>query len=198
MKIFFDTEFIEDGKTIDLLSIGAIREDGAAFYAESEEADHSKASEWVRLNVLPHLLGGVARHSRKAIADTFRVFCGPQPEFWAYYSDYDWVALCQLYGRMVDLPDSWPMFCRDVKQLCVDRGNPELPPREGTEHHALQDARWARDAWEFLSVRPEALPSAWVATSDNGSVLHFSKADGWQVNVVQTMPSPLARSQEKT
>ena len=28
MKIFFDTEFIEDGKTIELLSIGLVREDG--------------------------------------------------------------------------------------------------------------------------------------------------------------------------
>lgn len=28
MKFWFDTEFIEDGKTIDLLSIGVIAEDG--------------------------------------------------------------------------------------------------------------------------------------------------------------------------
>lgn len=157
MKIFFDTEFIEDGKTIELLSIGAIGENGTVFYAENAEADHSKASEWVRANVLPHLLGDVARHPRKFIADAFRHFCGEHPEFWAYYADYDWVALCQLYGRMVDLPNGWPMYCRDVKQLCMDRGNPTLPPKEGTEHHALQDARWAKEAWEALqTVRPEA------------------------------------------
>lgn len=29
MRIWFDTEFIEDGKTIDLISIGLVREDGA-------------------------------------------------------------------------------------------------------------------------------------------------------------------------
>ena len=39
MKIFFDTEFIEDGKTIDLLSIGAVRDDGETYYAEPAEAD---------------------------------------------------------------------------------------------------------------------------------------------------------------
>jgi len=28
MKIWFDTEFYEDGRTIDLISIGLVREDG--------------------------------------------------------------------------------------------------------------------------------------------------------------------------
>lgn len=45
MKYFFDTEFIEDGKTIELLSIGIVSEDGREFYAESLDADHSKAEE---------------------------------------------------------------------------------------------------------------------------------------------------------
>ena len=39
MRICFDTEFIEDGRTIDLLSIGLVREDGATYYAEPAEAD---------------------------------------------------------------------------------------------------------------------------------------------------------------
>lgn len=148
MKIWFDTEFIEDGRTIDLLSLGAIREDGEVFYAESAEADHSKASAWVKANVLPHLLG--VTFQREAIAASFRQFAGEKPEFWAYYADYDWVALCQLYGTMMDLPKGWPMFCRDVKQLCVSLGDPSLPKQESTEHHALADARWTKEAWEFL------------------------------------------------
>lgn len=28
----------------------------------------------------------------------------PQPEFYGYYSDYDWVVFCSLFGRMIDLP----------------------------------------------------------------------------------------------
>lgn len=32
------------------------------------------------------------------------------------------------------------------------------------------------------------LPSAWIATGPNGKVLHFSKADGWIVDVVVTEP----------
>ena len=59
MRIYFDTEFIEDGRTIDLLSIGLVREDGATYYAEPAEADRDRASDWVRENVLPHLTGPV-------------------------------------------------------------------------------------------------------------------------------------------
>src|SRR6476661_10396392 len=103
MKIWFDTEFIEDGKTIDLLSIGMVREDGATFYAESSEADHDRASPWVKENVLPHLQGCRFDWSRREIADAVVAFAGDKPEFWAYYVDYDWVALCQLFGTMMDL-----------------------------------------------------------------------------------------------
>lgn len=37
-------------------------------------------------------------------------------EFYGYYSDYDWVLLCSLFGRMIDLPKGFPMYCRDLKQ----------------------------------------------------------------------------------
>lgn len=37
-----------------------------------------------------------------------------------------------------------------------------------------------------LAVRPEGVATAWVATSEKGSVLHFSKADGWQVEIVSS------------
>lgn len=148
MRFWFDTEFIEDGKTIDILSIGVVAEDGRTFYAEPEEADHSRASDWVKANVIPHLTG--FRTPRAEIAQHLKMFFGEKPEIWAYYADYDWVALCQLYGTMMDLPNGWPMYCRDVKQLCDSKGNPKLPEQTSTEHHAMTDAKWTRDAWQFL------------------------------------------------
>lgn len=153
MKIWFDTEFIEDGRTIDLISIGAVREDGATFYAENAECDRQRADDWVALNVLVHLRGGDALKSRAQIAAAFFEFAGEKPEFWAYYADYDWVVLCQLYGRMVDLPEGWPMYCRDVKQLCDSLGNPKLPEQKSGKHHALADAHWCRTAYAFLVGR---------------------------------------------
>jgi hypothetical protein len=38
-----------------LISIGVVAEDGHEFYAESLDADLSKADEWVRENVISHL-----------------------------------------------------------------------------------------------------------------------------------------------
>lgn len=148
MKVWFDTEFIEDGKTIDLISIGAVREDGYRYYAESAECDLSRASPWVVENVLPFTSG--KKTPRAQIATDLIEFMGDKPEIWAYYADYDWVALCQLFGTMMDLPNGWPRFCRDVKQLCVSMGDPKLPKQVGQEHNALADAVWTKQAWEFL------------------------------------------------
>lgn len=56
MKYFFDTEFIENGSTIDLISLGIASEDGRTLYLQNTECDFSKASDWVWRNVFPHLL----------------------------------------------------------------------------------------------------------------------------------------------
>lgn len=150
MKIWFDTEFYENGRTIDLISIGLVREDSKTFYAETIMAPNlCHESDWLKENVLPHLRGPC--RPRSTIAREIVEFAGENPEFWAYYADYDWVVLCQLYGRMIDLPKGWPMLCLDVKQLCHFKGNPELPKQASAEHDALADAEWTRQAWNYLA-----------------------------------------------
>jgi hypothetical protein len=147
MKIWFDTEFIDDGHTVELLSIGLIREDGKTYYAEPEETDRARSSEWVVANVLPHLVGPTK--SRQTIANEVVEFAGNKPEFWAYFASYDWVVLCQLYGTMMDLPYGWPMFCRDVQQVRSEAGIRHLPAVNNQEHNALADAVWTKTAHEF-------------------------------------------------
>jgi hypothetical protein len=155
MKYWLDTEFIEDGKTIDLISIGIVAEDGRELYAQSD-CDLSKASQWVVENVVRHLQPTF--QPREDVRLEVLAFCDldkyGKPEFWGYYADYDWVVLCQLFGSMMDLPKGWPMYCRDIKQLCDDKGNPRLPEQGKGEHHALADARWNKAAWEFLLSVP--------------------------------------------
>lgn len=150
MRIFFDTEFMEDGRTIELLSIGMVREDGADLYLEADWADYDHANPWVRINVLPRL----DRHRHGVDRETMRArilgFAGERPDFWAYYGAYDWVVLCQLFGAMVDLPDTWPMWCHDLKQLVEQCGNPPLDKTKIT-HNALDDARWVRRQHELLT-----------------------------------------------
>lgn len=166
MKYFYDTEFIEDGKTIDLISIGIAAEDGRTYYAISKEFNERKASQWVKDNVLKYLPPrkvnpmyesprlveeSRAWKSREQIKNDILTFVGEDtPEFWAYYADYDHVALCQLFGTMMDLPKGWPMYTRDIKQLCDSLGSPQLPEQKTTEHHALEDAKWTKTAYEFL------------------------------------------------
>lgn len=162
MKYWFDTEFMEDGKTIELLSIGLVAEDGREYYAVSADADWSRANDWVKANVLPHLDRSIAK-PRTQIRHELLQFIGHaeydqhtgtkrRPEIWGWYASYDWVVLCQLFGRMIDLPKDWPMYVRDVKQLCDSQGNPPLPKQEGKTHHALEDARWIRQAWAALQM----------------------------------------------
>jgi hypothetical protein len=52
-----------------------------------------------------------------------------QTEFYGYYADYDWVLLCSLFGRMLDLPREFPMYCNDLKQT-LEENNNELRKRE--------------------------------------------------------------------
>lgn len=44
-----------------------------------------------------------------------------EAEFYAYYADYDWVVFCSLFGRMIDLPAQFPMYCRDLKQMLDEK-----------------------------------------------------------------------------
>jgi len=180
MKFYLDTEFIEDGTTIDLISIGLVAEDGRKMYLQNADCKFSKASDWVWRNVFPSLkqfnMAGHRSCNAKSRSldskDTARCydndcpwrgryeiraavleFCDAakwgKPEFWGYYADYDWVVFCRLFGTMTTLPKGWPMYCRDIKQLCDDLGNPELPA-QSSQHNALLDAEWTQFAHQCL------------------------------------------------
>ena len=164
MRYFLDTEFIENGPSFPLilLSVGIIADNGQEFYAVNGDAPLELANDWVKANVIPHLgsnkipitqmgravLDFIAANGMKNFDNTPSVY--ERPEFWGYYADYDWVVFCQLFGTMMDLPKGWPMYCRDLKQWCDQLGNPKLPKQETTEHNALADAKWNKQAYEFL------------------------------------------------
>lgn len=183
MRYFYDCEFIDDGKTIDLISIGIVAEDGRELYMQSTEFDAEKASEWVKDNVFSSLIvcsrlsgdvrglyaheggqcvdpqRGIFLHcpwrTREELRDELLTFMYPDiysiPELWGYYSAYDHVALCQLFGTMIDLPEGFPMYTRDIKQLLDELGGiHELPEQGKGEHNALEDARWNYQVWKAL------------------------------------------------
>jgi hypothetical protein len=179
VKIYYDTEFLEDGCTIDLISVGMVAEDGRELYAINADMPFHAIMhhEWLMANVMPHL--PVKLHSgdgpdvmwdenhpdmasvedRWDIAALVREFilATPRPELWAWYAAYDHVALCQLWGPMASLPKGVPMWTNDLKQEAQRLGNPDLPSMPGvSEHNALSDAREVKFRAEWLagSVTP--------------------------------------------
>ena len=90
-------------------------------------------------------------------------------QFYGYYADYDWVVFCWLFGRMIDLPTGFPMYCKDLKQILdekvlsacdgnINETNRYLKnlksqddyPKQLNEHNALSDARWNKELYEFI------------------------------------------------
>jgi len=167
---------------IDLISIGIVAEDGREYYAISNEYDYHNADEWVRENVIiPMYIDTVHGDNRnifdagnfhyaygksnKQIAKEILEFTGcwrdsifwragnDTPEFYGYYADYDWVLFCSLFGRMIDLPKGFPMYCRDLKQMAddsrIDKKHPHYP-KQLKEHNALCDAKWNHSLYKFL------------------------------------------------
>lgn len=191
MKYFIDAEFHEDGKTIDLISLAVVREDGKEFYQFNSDCNLRKAMRhaWLRTNVLlpiyeeltplrrrrenPFSRAGMRKLfnaygvTKPTIATELMNFTGFEtewgewakpndpPVFYGYYSAYDWVVLCQLFGRMIDLPEGFPMFCMDLRQMMEERGltkewkREHCPDPEG-EHNALVDARWNKALYEKI------------------------------------------------
>jgi len=163
VRFFYDCEFIEDGKTIDLVSIGVVDAEGREFYAVSTEFDDTRAGPWVRANVLPKLPSPADRawRSRERIkADLleFLTAAGAEIELWAWIAAYDHVVLCQLWGAMPALPRPLPRFTRELRQRWEDAGRPPLPAPPQDAHDALADARHNLARWhtieEHLSRKP--------------------------------------------
>jgi hypothetical protein len=180
MRVFYDTEFIEDGSTIELISIGMVTDDGREYYAVASEIDdwgspvreqlHKRISkhDWLMANVVPDLpltkaptqfernwhwsldKSSTLVKPRWVIANEVRDFIlGTHPrvlpyvELWADYAAYDHVALCQLWGTMMSLPEGIPMWTHDLRQALDHYGlAKDVPSMPGiTEHNALSDAR---------------------------------------------------------
>jgi len=185
MRYFLDFEFIEGfhkplfGKRrhfIDLISIGIVCEDNSGLYLISSEYDYEDADQWVKDNVI------VKAYSRECSGDAKNHFSArnfhkhfglKQKEigkrviewighdsnikFYGYYSDYDWVLFCSIFGRMIDLPKGFPMYCRDIKQMMDERGissdHPDCP-KQSDDHIAIKDAAWNKEAYNWLINYP--------------------------------------------
>ncbi|MFC6081022.1 3'-5' exonuclease family protein [Sphaerisporangium aureirubrum] len=171
MKIWYDTEFHENGYTIMPISIGLVAADDREYYAIHDRMNLRKLAghPWVMANVVPHLplrvdgdrnlrwdLDHPDYHAVKplsVIAHEVRDFivATPDVELWAWYGAFAHVMLAWLYGPMSDLPDGIPMWTNDLRQEAHRLGNPRLPAQGDGEHNALADARHNRVVGQHLA-----------------------------------------------
>jgi hypothetical protein len=127
MIVTYDWEFLDDGRTVEPISIGMVAADGREFYAVNGDADYERIclydeqhnGLWLHTNVLSHLpdLGGGGPFAdfeldydsdevftRDAIAVEVEAFlrATPDVELWADHPATDHVALYQLFGPMIE------------------------------------------------------------------------------------------------
>ncbi|UPZ27607.1 3'-5' exoribonuclease [Streptomyces sp. LRE541] len=190
--IDYDLEFLEDGRTIELISIGMVRDDGAEYYGVSRRLTartwsgwklrrRIRKHTWLMQNVvtsLPRAHGDFRNHMpkswlfnyldpavkrQKRIAAEVAEFikaAGPDVQLWANYGAYDHVALAQLWGPMIALPDGVPMFTHDIQQERTRLGLSwdDLPKQESGEHNALADARHNQTVRRWLAEQEARTP----------------------------------------
>jgi len=173
-NFFYDTEFLEDGQTIDLISFGMIcLETGEEFYAVNRDADWERIRrhDWLMENVVPSLPVSWDSHGllnfhhsvefadilpKEVIRTSLMDFVdrnqkdGTKNRFWAWYGDYDHVAMAQLFGPMIGIPQNFPKFTMDLRQYAEHLDNPSLPDQAEGEHNALEDARHNIVRYKFL------------------------------------------------
>lgn len=152
-RIYYDTEFIDDGNTIELISIGMVADNGEEFYCINGDLSLKRllSQPWHLENTVPSLpirtvgdykINWLAEHidanlikPKAEVRDEVYDFIlrhtpiGGQVELWAWYGAYDHVALAQLWGPMVKLPRLVPMYTNDLKQEMTRKeklGNPRL------------------------------------------------------------------------
>ena len=155
MRFFYDCEFIEDGTTIELVSIGVVDEGGREFYAVSTQFDPARANDWVRryvLDKLPAPADAAWRSLERTREELLAFLTEPNEpvELWAWMAAYDHVALAQLWGDMRALPRVIPRFTHELRQRWEDVGSPSLPPAAEDRHDALADARHNLARWRAL------------------------------------------------
>lgn len=177
-RIAYDLEFIEDGRTIDLVSIGMVNIDATAetLYLISSQFDATAfwSRAWLVENVAPHLPWGrpIKNEPLRPDPDDPRVMVrtdirdrvvdfilGPlgnrEPvQLWANYGGYDHVCLCQLWGGMRGHPDRMPMWSHDLQQHAEYAGvlEADLPVQDTGAHDALADALHLARCIRFLDA----------------------------------------------
>jgi hypothetical protein len=174
-RFAYDTEFLEDGKTIDLISIAIVREDGKEYYAVNSQMPihRIRKHEWLMAHVVPFLpmkyvdiahsnttvpvpdtLDPSVKPHRTIAKEVYEFLTAGEhdPELWAHCASYDHVVFAQLWGVMAQLPKPMPMRTRDVADALDTfdawKDRPFQDPE--TAHDARADARHVMETLKYI------------------------------------------------
>lgn len=96
-------------------------------------------------------------------------WCPKDIEFYGYYSAYDYVILCWLFNKLINLPKGFPSYTIDLKQVMDEKApmgrympknstsgflikEHQKYPKQINEHNSLSDAKWNKQLYEFLNT----------------------------------------------
>lgn len=127
--------------------MGITIESGGTIDANAETLFCLKNRQRIKEELLLFFAGGV---TNPVVDQSLNEESYKTVEVWADYASYDWVVFCQIFDTMMDLPSGFPMHINDIQQEARRLGNPVLPEQKGIKHHALYDARYDKELWEFL------------------------------------------------
>jgi len=184
MIYYLDTEFLcteHSGvdESVELLSIGILREDGESLYRITQfDLSSAYLNDWIRDNVLTTMFsqptnGSYKRYkellasygkSREIIRNDITDFISREKlvtqrnvdaQFIAYYGAYDWVLFCQLFGGLMNLPKGYAYHYIDLRALfdvvgvTKDQVKKNVPQKTG-KHNPLVDCEWNKEVHQYL------------------------------------------------
>lgn len=150
MRYYYDCEFLEDGLTIDLISIGIVAEDGREYYAVNSDmpVDRIAVHDWLCKNVVPLLPltdpDDVRRQVVEAITGDKRFYAFP-----GYHNRLSF----ELDRRCTHVRPRF-VIANEVRDLLLSDGpHPQLWARWGAyDHVALMQL------WGPMVRKPDGLP----------------------------------------
>jgi len=175
MQLFLDCEFTELTRHALLISIALYGDDERYFYAEFNDFDEGRLSEWIVQNVMNKLefkahhefseiQGDVVRMkgSSTAIVEALKAWMAQFEaiEIWGDVPHYDWLLFCDLFGGALEIPGNVHFICRDIatlfwlKKVDINISRIEfVGTREHTalaQHNALFDAYIMKSCFDKL------------------------------------------------
>ncbi|WP_411839639.1 3'-5' exoribonuclease domain-containing protein [Paracoccus sp. ME4] len=171
MLISFDTEFVDTGTSVELISIGLVRADGRELYLENADFPDRGGhlvDDWMEAHVMEKTFLRTAPDDERILPHgeigarvrDFMLEGGKAPSLWAHYASYDFLAFSHLFGRMLDIPDGLPRHCMDFRVLQDLTGIKPPSQDKANAHHALVDARWGKRAFAAFGMEFERFDPA--------------------------------------